>query len=50
MTQHNDANMIVLGVDSLGKKVSAELAMSYLGGGFDHEVKNKHRIAMFHEY
>ena len=48
--QHNDANMIVLGVESLGKQIIAELIMTYLVAGFDHEEKNAYRIAMFHGF
>jgi ribose 5-phosphate isomerase RpiB len=39
-----------LGVDSIGKKLSGELLMTYLTAGFDHEERNMLRIAMFHDY
>jgi ribose 5-phosphate isomerase RpiB len=45
--QHNNANIIVLGVDSLGKKLSAELIMTFLTSGFDHEERNMLRVNMF---
>ena len=49
-TQHNDANICVLGVDSLGKKLSAELAMTYLTSAFDNEERNMLRIALLHDF
>ena len=48
LMQHNDANVLVLGTDSLGKKIAGEIVMTYLTAAFDNEVKNKHRIGMFH--
>ena len=50
LSQHNDANVLVLGIDSIGRKLSGEIAMIYLTASFDNEVKNQHRIGMMHEY
>ena len=50
ITKHNDANVIVLGVDCIGKKLSGELAMTYLTSRFDHEERNMLRINLFHDY
>lgn len=50
ITKHNDANIIVLGVDCIGKKLSGELVMTYLTSGFDHEERNMLRINLFHDY
>ena len=42
--QHNDSNVVVFGVDCLGVKLTANLAMDYLRSGFDGEAKNKLRL------
>lgn len=50
ISQHNNANICVFGVDCLGIKLCSELAMTYLTSAFDQEERNILRLGIMADY
>ena len=42
--KHNDANVVIIGTDCVGEKLSGFLLQTYLESGFDNEERNMLRI------
>lgn len=50
LSQHNDANVCVVGVESIGVGLSASIVADYLGSAFDNEERNMLRVGKMKDF
>lgn len=50
LTQHNDCNVCVIGVDCIGVALSASIAVHFLHSAFDNEERNMLRLGKIRDF
>ena len=50
ISQHNDANVCVIGVESIGIGLSKEIVLQYIASAFDNEERNMLRLGKIRDF